>query len=1034
MNSWSKVLTAALFIVFCLVLPAPVLPAQVTQAQVVGQTSAATDEFSHEDTKSQSQLDISKKQKNSSCLGAFVAGKDVPSLKALIVTGQSNPSHKWEISSPILKQLLEQTALFKVDIATSPLSNEGIKDFKPNFADYDVVVLDYDGYKREDWSEQTKTEFVEYVESGGGVVVYHSANNSFPEWKQYNEIIGLGGWGGRSEKSGPMVRWRDGKVVFDNSAGNAGSHGPAHPFQVVNRNSKHPITRDLPEKWMHAEDELYGKLRGPAKKLTVLATAYSDPATGGTGEHEPILFTVNYGKGRVFHTTLGHTRELLSPAMECVGFIVTFQRGAEWAATGEVTQKVPEDFPTATEVRMRKGCKPLSPAPATPQLQALDELLGKIATYEFGQSRENLTKLTDIIRESYDSTQLLKQFEKRLLEFLRSDATLAGKQFICRQLSIIGTEEAVPTLTTMLTQPATSDMARYALERIPGVAVDEVLRNVLDKTSGKVKVGIINSLGERGDEAAVIPLSRLLSDTDKEVAQAAAAALGKIAGSAAAMELGNALKQASDDWHVLLANAYLMCADKFVASGNKIAATAIYKELYTPAEPTPIRSAALAGIVAASPQEAVKLIVDVLKGGDPAMQAVAISLVRQIPGTEATQAVAAELPNLSAVGQVQLLSALAERGDPAALPVVVTAAKAQDQQVRIAALKVLASLGDSSTVALLAQTAAVTDETERQAARESLYRLNSPGVNEAVVEHISKADPNVKVELIRSIGERNIRGALQTVLKTVNDPDNNVRLESIKVLKDIAEPSQLPTLVNILINAKNEAELKEAEKTVVSVAHKSAGENAATAAVLNVLDSVKDVNVRCALLGVLGSIGDVKALDVLRMALKDDSAEVQAAAVRALSDWPNAAPAEDLLKIAQTSGNQTHRTLALRGYVRLIGLDSTRSAKETIKMYRQAMKLAANADEKKMVLSALANVKGIESLNMAAAHLDNQALQQEAGAAVVKIAESTLKSNPDKTKAVLKKVLKTTKSNSLRQRAQELINEINSALPKGGVK
>ncbi|MFZ0034972.1 MAG: ThuA domain-containing protein [Sedimentisphaerales bacterium] len=294
----------------------------------------------------------------------MLAASDTARLKALIVTGQGNQWHKWEISSPILKQFLEQTGLFRVDVAVSPPGSDGMENFKPSFADYNVVVIDYDGDKRPGWSEQTKTAFVKYVASGGGVVVYHSSNNSFPDWKEYNEIIGLGGWGGRDEKAGPMVYWRDGKLVFDNSPGPAGSHGPAHPFQVINRSSDHPVTRDLPEKWMHAKDELYGKLRGPAKNLTVLATAYSDPAGGGTGQHEPVLFTVNYGKGRVFHTTMGHVNRPDEPAVECVGFIVTFQRGAEWAATGGVTQKVPDDFPTATEVRTRKGSVPASPASA----------------------------------------------------------------------------------------------------------------------------------------------------------------------------------------------------------------------------------------------------------------------------------------------------------------------------------------------------------------------------------------------------------------------------------------------------------------------------------------------------------------------------------------------------------------------------------------------------------------------------------------------------------------------------------------------
>ena len=100
---------------------------------------------------------------------------------------------------------------------------------------------------------------------------------------------------------------------------------------------------------MHSTDELYDKLRGPAKNLTVLATAHADRGTGGTGEHEPMLMVVEYGKGRVFHTTLGHAE----PAMKCVGFRVTLARGVEWAATGKVTQPVPADFPGPDKVSAR---------------------------------------------------------------------------------------------------------------------------------------------------------------------------------------------------------------------------------------------------------------------------------------------------------------------------------------------------------------------------------------------------------------------------------------------------------------------------------------------------------------------------------------------------------------------------------------------------------------------------------------------------------------------------------------------------------
>ena len=133
--------------------------------------------------------------------------------------------------------------------------------------------------------------------------------------------------------------------------GKAGRHGPQSPFQVITRNMDHPITKGLPEKWMHSKDELYSTLRGPAKNVTLLATAYADPANKGTGEHEPVLFTIDYGKGRVFHTVLGHG---VAPAMQCVGFICTFQRGTEWAATGKVTLPVPADFPSADQESIRK--------------------------------------------------------------------------------------------------------------------------------------------------------------------------------------------------------------------------------------------------------------------------------------------------------------------------------------------------------------------------------------------------------------------------------------------------------------------------------------------------------------------------------------------------------------------------------------------------------------------------------------------------------------------------------------------------------
>ena len=275
----------------------------------------------------------------------LVAVATAAPMKALIVDGQNN--HRWQVTTPPLKQLLEETGLFTVDVATSPPRGQDMSTFKPKFAPYDLVVLNYTGAS---WPEETNTAFEKFVADGGGVVVFHAASNAFAKWKEFNEITGLGGWGRRNEKDGPYARWRDGKIVRDTTPGRGGGHGPMQPFQLVIREPNHPITKGLPAEFMHVPDELYGWLRGPAKNLTVLATAFAPKAKGGSGEHEPLLFTVAYGDGRVFQNAMGHTpKELKS-----VAFIVPFQRGAEWAACGNVTQAVPKDIPGPDKANVRE--------------------------------------------------------------------------------------------------------------------------------------------------------------------------------------------------------------------------------------------------------------------------------------------------------------------------------------------------------------------------------------------------------------------------------------------------------------------------------------------------------------------------------------------------------------------------------------------------------------------------------------------------------------------------------------------------------
>ena len=291
-------------------------------------------------------------------LGVIVATTRAQTpIPVMLLDGESGgPWHKWQLTTPLLKKALDETGLFKVEVVTAPAVKGTLTDFKPDFSAYKVVVMNYDA-PDDRWTPELKTAFEQFVSGGGGLVSVHAADNAFPGWAAFNEMIGVGAWRGRNEKAGPLWFLKDGKLASDETAGNAGTHGRRVPFAVTVRDAAHPITKGLPAKWMHQGDELYAHLRGPGKNMTVLASAFSDPANAGSNREEGVLMVLPFGKGRVVHTTLGHDVN----GMSCVGFVTLLQRSTEWAATGKVTQKVPASFPTPSTVSYRADLAALDP-------------------------------------------------------------------------------------------------------------------------------------------------------------------------------------------------------------------------------------------------------------------------------------------------------------------------------------------------------------------------------------------------------------------------------------------------------------------------------------------------------------------------------------------------------------------------------------------------------------------------------------------------------------------------------------------------
>ena len=271
-------------------------------------------------------------------------------LRVVLIDGQNN--HDWRSTTPVMKKALEDTGRFRVDVSTylNPNDKRGLPagwksvPFPPDLSKYDVVLSNYNGAS---WPKEFNHALdVRLKEGKVGLVIVHAANNSFGGWKEYNQMIGMG-WRGANYGRRLKVDENGKEVIVPKGEDLGSSHRYTGPFAVVIRDPEHPVTKGMPREWMHARDELYDNMRGPIEHVHLLATAYSK----GTKTNEPMIWTVTYDKGRVFHTPMGHDVN----AMHCVGFLTTLARGTEWAATGNVTLPLPSNFPTEKKASSVKG-------------------------------------------------------------------------------------------------------------------------------------------------------------------------------------------------------------------------------------------------------------------------------------------------------------------------------------------------------------------------------------------------------------------------------------------------------------------------------------------------------------------------------------------------------------------------------------------------------------------------------------------------------------------------------------------------------
>lgn len=601
--------------------------------------------------------------------------------------------------------------------------------------------------------------------------------------------------------------------------------------------------------------------------------------------------------------------------------------------------------------------------------RAADYNLAEVLAYDFDKPRAPLAGVEDAARIG-DATKRAAVEKDMLTVLADAKATYAAKQFACRVLRLIGTDACVAPVAALLADEKLSHMARFALQSNPSALVDDAFRAALAKTSGDLQIGIINSIGMRADAKAVEPLAKLAASSE-----AAILALGRI-GTPEAAEALLALKPQgalAGAWGIAVVNA----GERLAAQKEKKAAQKILRAAYGAAQKPVAKMAALRGLIAVDSDAAAELPA-LLKSNDPVIAVAAAQLLAEQSGKKASKVIAAQLSSAAPMVQVILLRNLAGRGDDVALPAVVQLASGANAEVATAAATTLGEIGGADQAALLLKLAAAGGDTGA-AAVASLEKLRGKDVNAALLKAVGDADAGIRVAALNALAARDAKEAAASLLALGKDTDAKAKAAAFKALRALAGPAEVKPLLEMLTGSANAADRQRIQPALAAALERSTDAAAVAALLTGALNSAND-EIKQDLLPVFGRLSGAQALTAVQGQLKGSNVETRKAAIRALSDWRDAAPLADLLAAAKGDADDNAKILALRGYIQLAGLPSERSPADALALYSNAMALAARPEEKMLVLAGLAGVKSAEAFKLAATCVGENKKLNEAAA------------------------------------------------------
>ena len=607
----------------------------------------------------------------------------------------------------------------------------------------------------------------------------------------------------------------------------------------------------------------------------------------------------------------------------------------------------------------------------TPCLSAAgptDESFAEFSKYKYGESRIAVKAVEKAVYLASGDAKSRAEMARRLVVLIEDkSATVEAKNLTCRLLPLVGDRSAVKPLAALMDDPKTAESARGALQRLDLPEAAGALRDAMVKATGVAKVGLINSIAARRDAEAIGALKALLSDKDADVASAAIAALGEIGNAEASAALTDTKLTPTP----ALLDAMLQCAET-----NTESAVSIYKRLISAGRDDNCKWAGLTGLAKCSGADAMAPLLDVLDGDNTRQHVRALSLIAILPGEKVTRAMTDRLAKSRKAVRVLLLDALAQRGDRGAADAVAGLLADKDADVQSAAITAIGKLGGAKHIETLSKIAAANNP----AARASLASLPGKGVDAALVAGISRGKPAVRAELIAAAAARGVKDAAPAMLTAATDSETAVRQAACKALAQLAGKNELPKLVALLASASTDADRQGLSQAVLATGRRMEDNPAVSKAILVGLKKSEGES-SGALLKTVACFGGSDALPAVVERVNSRNAIVSEAALRALTNWPDAAACGSLLKIISDTKNSKHRILAMRGYLRLAPL-----SKDPAGALEQIRKLVKTPEDKRMMLSAMGSAASIESLSAAMSMLGDADVKNEAALAALAIA------------------------------------------------